>query len=231
MSPQSQAAASGAVQTVYGSLTHHRAELQALGDAVHESPHNAPPVAPVLYIKPANTFSAFGQTLHLPAGPAQLQARACVGLIYKPNQHVAGIEYVQYAIKTIAFADWQMAVLCDLTLPQSSFYRPPLRFNALDGSLALPQNWMPWSKDGLARERIETWINGECVHRYQTQAWINSAQEQLEAVSEFIAWQVGDVLMLGCPPDAPMVSVGDAVQTRMLGQIFTQTKIDAEEAP
>jgi 5-oxopent-3-ene-1,2,5-tricarboxylate decarboxylase / 2-hydroxyhepta-2,4-diene-1,7-dioate isomerase len=216
--------------TVYGSLMHHRVELQALGDAAHQQPYNAPPEAPVLYIKPANTHQAFGGVLHLPALQPQIMARACAGLIYKPNQPIAGINTAQAAIKNVVAADWQWALLCDFTLPHSSFYRPPLRFNAFDGSLALPQSWIAWAADGLQDQRIETWINGQCAHSYQTSDWLLTAQEQLEAVSQFIAWEAGDVLMLGCPPDAPLVKAGDVVETRMNGQIFTRTTIMQEAA-
>jgi 5-oxopent-3-ene-1,2,5-tricarboxylate decarboxylase/2-hydroxyhepta-2,4-diene-1,7-dioate isomerase len=217
-------------RTVYGSLMHHSAELHALGDAPHQPPYNAPPKAPVLYIKPANTFSQFGDRLHLHATPAQLQARACVGLILMPNQPLALIEYAQYAIKNIVFEDWQTALLCDFSLPHTSFYRPPLRFNALDGSLALPQTCLPWPQSSLQHQQIETWVNGQCAHTYATADWLISAKEQLQAVSEFIAWEVGDVLMLGCPPDAPLVKAGDVVETRMAGHVFTHTVIASEAA-
>ena len=146
--------------TVYGSLMHHRTELVALGEAVHASPYNAPPKAPVLYIKPANTHGAFGGEMPLPFEQRQICARACVGLIYKPNKPIAGIESAISAIKNIVMGDWQIALLCDFTLPHSSFYRPPLRFNALDGSLALPQDWQAWPRNGLDDARIETWVNG-----------------------------------------------------------------------
>jgi 5-oxopent-3-ene-1,2,5-tricarboxylate decarboxylase / 2-hydroxyhepta-2,4-diene-1,7-dioate isomerase len=218
------------VQTVYGSLMHHSAELQALADTTHQPPYNAPPKAPVLYIKPANTHSAFGDALHLPAKQTQIHARACVGLIYKPNRPLAGIKYTQDAIKNIVIEDWQVALLCDFSLPHTSFYRPPLRFNALDGSLALPQTWMPWPQNSSQNQQIETWVNGQCVHTYSTADWRVNAQSQLEAVSEFIAWEAGDVLMLGCPPDAPLVKAGDVVETRTAGQVFTRTVIATEGA-
>jgi 5-oxopent-3-ene-1,2,5-tricarboxylate decarboxylase / 2-hydroxyhepta-2,4-diene-1,7-dioate isomerase len=218
------------VQTVYGSLMHHSAELQALQDVVNLPPYNAPPKAPVLYIKPANTFSAFGDALHLPATQAQIHVRACVALIYKPNRPLAGIEYAQDAIKNIVIEDWQIALFCDFSLPQASFYRPPLRFNALDGSLALPQTWLPWPQDGLQNQQIETWVNGQCAHTYFTAGWRVTAQAQLAAVSTFIAWEAGDVLMLGCPPDAPLVKAGDVVETRTAGQVFTRTVIATEGA-
>ena len=214
--------------TVYGSLLHHGAELAALSDAVHQSPHNAPPKAPVLYVKPANTHLAFGKSFCLPAQHAQITARACVGLIYKPNRHLAGVEPSQSATKSIVFEDWHVALYCDFVLPHSSFYRPPLRFNALDGSLALPQNALPFSSLELSNLRIETWINGTCAHSYASSDWLASAQEQLGEVSEFIAWEARDVLMLGCPPDAPLVKAGDVVEARMNGQIFTRTVITQE---
>lgn len=214
------------ISTVYGSLMHHRAELLALGDAAHQAPYNAPPLAPVLYIKPANTFNAFGGALLV--GASELFARACVGLIYKPNQPIAGIDTAQSAIKKRVIEGWQLALLCDFTLPHSSFYRPPLRFNALDGSLALPQQWLAVSAHDLNSLRVETWINDQLVHSYSSAQWIITAQDQLAAVNEFIAWEAGDVLMLGCPPDAPRVRVGDVVETRLSGQVFTRTKIAAE---
>jgi 5-oxopent-3-ene-1,2,5-tricarboxylate decarboxylase / 2-hydroxyhepta-2,4-diene-1,7-dioate isomerase len=222
------------LHTVYGSLMHHSAELQVLGDAAHQPPYNAPPKAPVLYIKPTNTFSAFGNALHLPVAQTQICARTCVGLIYMPNRPIAGIETAQGAIKNIvnedSRMDWKIALLCDFTLPHASFYRPPLRFNALDGSLALPQTWLPWPQDSLQHQQIETWVNGQCTHVYSTTDWRVTAQSQLEAVSEFIAWEAGDVLMLGCPPDAPLVKAGDVVETRMRGHVFTRTVIAMEDA-
>jgi 5-oxopent-3-ene-1,2,5-tricarboxylate decarboxylase / 2-hydroxyhepta-2,4-diene-1,7-dioate isomerase len=216
------------IQTVYGSLMHHRAELQAMKDAAHQPPYNALPKAPVLYIKPANTFNPFGQTFYLPHAHTQIQARACVSLIYKPNQPLAGIESAQNATKNVVRDDWAIAALCDFSLPHTSFYRPPLRFNALDGSLALPQTWLEWPQHGLQDQRIETWVSGQCAHAYSSADWLASAQAQLEAVSEFIAWEAGDVLMLGCPPDAPLVKAADVVETRLDGQVFTRTVIATE---
>jgi 5-oxopent-3-ene-1,2,5-tricarboxylate decarboxylase/2-hydroxyhepta-2,4-diene-1,7-dioate isomerase len=46
--------------TVYGTLLNHRSAIAALGEAVNQPPYNAPPKAPVLYIKPRNTLAASG---------------------------------------------------------------------------------------------------------------------------------------------------------------------------
>jgi 5-oxopent-3-ene-1,2,5-tricarboxylate decarboxylase/2-hydroxyhepta-2,4-diene-1,7-dioate isomerase len=46
--------------TVYGTLMNFRGELDALGAQMNEAPYKAPPKAPVLYVKPANTWSENG---------------------------------------------------------------------------------------------------------------------------------------------------------------------------
>ena len=45
---------------MYGALLNHRSALAALGEAANRPPYNAPPAAPVLYIKPRNTLAASG---------------------------------------------------------------------------------------------------------------------------------------------------------------------------
>lgn len=217
------------LQTVYGSLMQHRAEVMALGEQVNQPPYNKAPSAPVLYIKPANTFSAFGQTLRLQDQHTRLHARTCVGLIFETHHAVGQSSSAQNAIESVANRAWRIALFCDFSHPQASFYRPPLRFNAFDGSLALPQISLPWQPDSLQSERIETWVNGHCVQSYSTADWVCSAAQQLEAVSAFIAWEAGDVLMLACPPDAPLVQAGDEVEARMNGQVFTRTSIVSKE--
>ena len=47
--------------TVFGTLLNYRGALAALGSAVDAAPYEAPPRAPVLYIKPTNTWAAFGE--------------------------------------------------------------------------------------------------------------------------------------------------------------------------
>jgi 5-oxopent-3-ene-1,2,5-tricarboxylate decarboxylase / 2-hydroxyhepta-2,4-diene-1,7-dioate isomerase len=41
--------------TVYGSLLNFRAEVEALAPQMTQPPYKAPPKAPVLYVKTANT--------------------------------------------------------------------------------------------------------------------------------------------------------------------------------
>jgi 5-oxopent-3-ene-1,2,5-tricarboxylate decarboxylase / 2-hydroxyhepta-2,4-diene-1,7-dioate isomerase len=214
------------VQTVYGSLMHHSAQLQAVQDVAHQSPYNAPPKAPVLYIKPANTFSAWNGQMPLPSFDAHLRARACIGLIYIKNKASPLASHTKYAIKNIVIEDWRIALFADFTLAQESFYRPPVKFNGLDGSLGMAAESHPlqsWAS--LDQLHLQTWINGVQAHSYTSADWLCTALAQLQVVSDFIAFEHGDVLMMGCPPDAPRVHLGDVVEVRCEGMNSTRTTV------
>ena len=60
--------------TVYGTLLNFRAEWDALGARMSEAPYKAPPKAPVLYVKPANTWSTDGAAIAVPARRARRPA-------------------------------------------------------------------------------------------------------------------------------------------------------------
>ena len=53
---------------VYGTALNFRGALAALGDAVNAPPYLAPPRAPILYLKPRNTWVAHGVPVYLPTG-------------------------------------------------------------------------------------------------------------------------------------------------------------------
>ncbi len=60
--------------TAYGVLMNTASEWQVLASAMLNPPYQAPPQAPVLYIKPANTFSTSGDLVRLPTGVAEIEA-------------------------------------------------------------------------------------------------------------------------------------------------------------
>jgi 5-oxopent-3-ene-1,2,5-tricarboxylate decarboxylase / 2-hydroxyhepta-2,4-diene-1,7-dioate isomerase len=194
------------LRTVYGCLMNHPAEHAALGAALHAKPYGAPPRAPVLYIKPSSTFSKPGAALAWPV--PHMQVRACVGLFIEEKGLLPGIKSNDLAIDLIA------NVFGDFTRPQLDYFRPPVKFNALDGSLGLPAKWQRISAQALLQERIETWINGRCVHRYAVGELLRSPLQLLQEASTFIEFEPGDVLLLGCTPDAPLMQPGDQVQVR-----------------
>jgi 5-oxopent-3-ene-1,2,5-tricarboxylate decarboxylase / 2-hydroxyhepta-2,4-diene-1,7-dioate isomerase len=219
-----------ALQTVYGSVMQHRAEHAAIGEAMQAKPYLAPPKAPVLYIKPFNTFNACGGQMPLSRSEAgrsmQVRAHSCIGFIFIKNQPLAHMDTAQIAIDLIAKGMLHIALFADFSLPHDSLYRPPVKYNCMDGSLGLAQhshrltNW-----DVLSHMDIQTWVNGRLAHSYTSDDWLHSALDHLRAVNTFIAFEAGDVLMVGCPPDAPLVSAGDVVEVRCEGLSGTHTRL------
>src|SRR5690349_5562155 len=66
---------------VYGTLLNHRPALAALGDAVNQPPYQAPPRAPVLYLKPRNTLAGDGDDVVVPSDAPELQVGASLGIV------------------------------------------------------------------------------------------------------------------------------------------------------
>lgn len=198
------------LRTVYGCLMHHAAEHERMGEAMQAKPYEAAPKAPVLYLKPSNTFSAHAAHIPLPQGTPSIQVRACLGVFLKQNEQLAGIEYAQNAIELI------VNVFADYSLPQPNFFRPPVKFNALDGSLGLPSECYSIPADVLSQLRMETWVNGACAYSYHSKDWLQSAPDMFASVSEFIAWERGDVLLMGAPSEGVSVKAGDEIELRIV---------------
>lgn len=67
--------------TVYGTLLNFKAELAALQPQMNQPPYKVPPQAPVLYIKPANTWSADSANIAVPARVPVVEIGATIGMV------------------------------------------------------------------------------------------------------------------------------------------------------
>lgn len=185
--------------TVYGTLMNFRGELDALGDRMNEAPYKAPPHAPVLYVKPANTWTENGGSIILPAGVQEVAVGATVAMVMKSAREVAG--YV---------------LMNDLTLPHDSFFRPPVKFNALDGFLGIGDRIRARNEAGdPAVFKLEVRINGELKQTVRFSQLLRPADKLLADVSEFMTLGEGDMLMLGCDVGRPLARAGDRIEIKM----------------
>ena len=185
--------------TVYGTLLNFRGELDALGTKVNEDPYKAPPQAPVLYIKPANTWTENGGTIVLPAGVQEVEVGATVAMVMKSAREVAG--YV---------------LMNDVAIPHESLFRPPVKFNCLDGFLGIGDRVRARNEAGdPAVFKLEVRVNGELKQTVRFSQLVRSADKLLADVSEFMSLGEGDMLMLGCDAGRPRVRAGDRVEIKM----------------
>lgn len=185
--------------TVYGTLMNFRGELEALGDRMNEPPYQAPPKAPVLYIKPANTWTENGGAIPLPAHVPEVEIGATVAMVMKSAREIAGF-----------------VLMNDVSIPHESLFRPPVKFKCLDGFLGIGDRIRARNEAGdPAVFKLEVRVNGELKQTVRFSQLLRSADQLLADVSEFMTLGEGDMLMLGCDVGRPRVRVGDRVQVSM----------------
>src|SRR4051812_13315781 len=112
---------------VVGTLLNHAAALSALGTSVRETPYKAPAKGPVLYVKARNTLAASGSSVPVPKAHAHLEIGASLGLVI--GRTACGVDERDAASHIAGYT-----LVADLSAPHNSFYRPSIRFKALDGS-------------------------------------------------------------------------------------------------
>ena len=210
--------------TVYGTLLNHADALAALGEAVHEPPYKAPPKAPVLYIKPRNTWADAGDAIVVPAGVNELEIGATLGLVIgRTACRVREAEALSFVAGCV--------IVADVSVPHASYYRPSLRFKARDGFCPIGPV-VPLGRVGaLDALQVQVEVDGVLVHRSSTAGLIRTAARLLAEVSEFMTLSPGDVLMLGVAAGAPRARAGQRVSILIDGLGRLDNPLVAEEVP
>jgi len=206
--------AAGWPRTVVGLLLNDPAALPALGDQVNQPPYKAPPKAPVLYIKPANTYARGGEAIVLPADVTNVQIGACLGIeIARTATRVKVDEALDYV------AGYRL--VADLTVPHAMFYRPAIKQKCRDGFCPIGEL--------TARERIadpdaltiSVTVNGDAPWQTTTAGRVRPVRQALADVTEFMSLHPGDLLLLGIPADPPLARAGQSyrIQADGLGEL------------
>lgn len=191
--------------TVYGTLLNFRREHALWAPRMSEAPYKAPPQAPVLYVKTANTFTPAGQAIALPRGVAEVEVSASLGLVAGEGGAVAGC-----------------VLLNDVAIPHASYYRPPVRYRCVDGFLGVGSAVRPLADlSALAAWVLELRVDGVMRQRTALAELVRDAATLWADVSAFQSMRPGDVLMLGtdCLEDGtrPRVKAGNAVEITATG--------------
>lgn len=216
---------------VVGALLNDPAELHALGEAAHQPPHKAPPVAPVLEVKPRHTLAADGAAVVVPVGAEALQVGASLGIVIgRVACRVPAAEAMQHVAGYLVAADF--------SLPLPGHYRPSVRLKARDGFCPIGPAVVPASAvphaDDLA---VEVSIEGAVAHRHRTGPRVRGVARLVADVSEFMTLNPGDVLLLGRGhgpqggPGVPLARAGQAVRIAIEGVGALRCRLVAEDLP
>lgn len=210
--------------TVLGVLMNHRPALVALGEALHQPPYKAPPVAPVLYVKPRNTWLASGGAVSVPADAPELLLGATLAAVIGRTAHA-----VPAAQALDHVAGWLL--VADVCVPHDVYYRPSLRWRVRDGFCPLgpavvPRGAVP-QPDALT---LTVEVDGQVVHQPATGDRVRDIATLMADVSRFMTLQPGDVLMLGVAEGAPLVRAGQSARITAPGLAPLAVRFVAEAA-
>jgi 5-oxopent-3-ene-1,2,5-tricarboxylate decarboxylase / 2-hydroxyhepta-2,4-diene-1,7-dioate isomerase len=194
---------------VYGVALNFRGELESLGEQLYRDPYKKPPVAPVLYLRPRNTWSTSGALIRMPADAKELKMAGTLGIVMGCLNHAAG--YI---------------VVNDVSIPHESYYRPPIRQRCRDGFCVIGSE----IADREPRE-IRTFINGELRCRANIADLVRPIDQLIADITEFLTFQPGDILLIGEPPDSPLARIGDRVRVEIERLAAIENEVVAEAAP
>lgn len=180
---------------IYGVALNFQAELQRLGDQFLRDPYKKPPVAPVLYLRPRNTWNSNGAAIRLPAGAQQLKMAGTLGVVIGPANRIAGYVAVN-----------------DVSIPHASYYRPAIRQRCRDGFCVIGSE----IADRRPRE-IRISIHGQLRCRANISDLVRPIDQLIADITEFLTLQPGDIVLAGEPHDAPLAQTGDRVRVEIDG--------------
>lgn len=192
--------------TVFAVALNHRSQIDAWDQAFHESPYQTPPKTPVWFIKPRNTHRTNGGTIPFPTGETVLSGATLAVVIGETARKVPATQVARY-IAGYALAN-------DISLPETSFYRPAIKAKCRDGFCPLGDLGL---LDNVNALTIITEVNGVEQDSWSTVDLLRSAAELIAAISDFITLTPGDAVLIGTPQQRVELKPGDTVTVRAAG--------------
>jgi len=209
--------------TLYGVLLNYRGALAALGEAVNKPPYKAPPKAPVLYIKPANTWIGDGAPIPVPSNVEALQMGAALGVVIGRTACRVSAES---ALDHVA----GYTVVNDVSMPHDSYYRPSVRLKCRDGfcpiGATIVERVRVPNPEALA---VRVFVDGVLRQQNTTANLVRSTRRLIADVTEFMTLAAGDVLLTGVPENAPLARAGQRVAIEIEGVGRLENPLVAED--
>jgi 5-oxopent-3-ene-1,2,5-tricarboxylate decarboxylase/2-hydroxyhepta-2,4-diene-1,7-dioate isomerase len=196
--------------TVYGVIMNLRAEIEALGEALSAPPYGSPPEAPVLYIKPPNTFLPGGGEVAVPAGSDALEMGASIALVFGRTAARVGEDE---ALDFVA----GYAPVIDVSIPHASLHRPAIRQRCRDRFLPIGALAPKSAVADLNQLSVAVRINGAEAGGFSTAELVRPIPRLIADVTDFMTLGAGDVLLVGLPPQRPLARLGDRAEAEVAG--------------
>jgi 5-oxopent-3-ene-1,2,5-tricarboxylate decarboxylase / 2-hydroxyhepta-2,4-diene-1,7-dioate isomerase len=197
-------------RTVVGAMFEFQSAWDDAAETMAREPHHRPPKFPVLYMKPANTWSIGGQSVALPDGVDEVDVGATLGVAFaRTAARVSEAEALNFVAG--------YCIVNDVTIPHTSLLRPPLKQKCRDGFCPIGP-LVPASAVGAADAlEIRSFVDGELRHTANTATLRRSVARLIADVSEFMSLAPGDLLLMGVPHGVPRARVGQRVAIEIDG--------------
>ncbi|MEQ1974846.1 fumarylacetoacetate hydrolase family protein [Xenorhabdus sp. SGI240] len=189
--------------TVFAVALNHSSQIRFWHEAFNQEPYKTPPKTPIWFIKPRNTVINSGDIIPHPVGET-VQSGATLALLIGKTARKVSVQDAEQYIAGYALAN-------EVSLPETSFYRPAIKAKCRDGFCPIGQMTRISSVESLD---IVTEINGQEVDRWSTQDLVRSAAELLAALSEFATLNEGDAILLGTPHQRVTLHPADKVTVK-----------------
>ena len=196
---------------IYAAALNFAATRTVLESSFLAEPYKAPPKAPVLYIKPPHCRTGSGDGVACPAGVPRLQAGGTLAVeIGREARRVPVAQALGYV------AGYRVAN--DISIPEASYFRPAIAQQCRDGFCPVSDVLIP-AHGGLAPDAltIEVFVNDVEACRVSTSTLVRGIAQLIADITEFMTLDPGDLLLVGVPPNPPLVSVGDRVRVEIEG--------------
>ena len=199
------------IGTVYGVILNSRRQRSDLGDRLKAAPYGASPRAPVLYIKPCNTFAEDGAEVVAPDGIEALDVAGTLGAVVGRTICRAGAEEALAGV-----AGYTVAI--DISLPHTAWHRPAIRQRCRDGYLPIASCIAPAAAvpdpDALT---VTMTVGGRAETALQTAELVRPVGRLLSDLSQFMTLSPGDLVLVGLPPQLILAKPDDTVEASAEG--------------
>lgn len=186
--------------TIYGVVLNDEAERSRLAPTFTQKPYQAPPRAPVVYIKPRACVRVADAAVPMPVDLAELEAAPTLALLFARD--ASGVDE-RAAMSCVGAA----CLALDISIPPADYYRPAVAQRCRDGFLPLGGFASP-----VRSAELVTSVDGVEVHRWSTDRLVRAIPALIRDLAAFMTLRAGDLLLVGLPGDAPRVRAGQSVR-------------------
>jgi 5-oxopent-3-ene-1,2,5-tricarboxylate decarboxylase/2-hydroxyhepta-2,4-diene-1,7-dioate isomerase len=212
------------MKTVVGALLNFKGAWAAMEPAMFQAPHHKPPVHPVLYLKPANTWRGPAEVIVLPPDVEAVEMGATLGVVMGRAASRVG---AQAALSYVG----GYRIVNDVTVPHAAVLRPPLKQKCRDTFCPMGPVIDAAKVTRPDALTIRVFVNGELRLTNSTANLIRGVGRLIADVSEFMTLDTGDVLLVGVPENPPLARAGDRVAIEIDGLGRLENTLAREGVP